>query len=110
MARRATKDTIALEPVGIVPGDDSVVQRQVFAGDEVPDHWQFENSGDVEDFEPRRTGLGAAPHAYKSQLEEDGTVKEEHQTEHQKSKASGGSARGRKPAESSSGGSSKASS
>ena len=82
MARRATKDTIAFEPVGVIPGDDTVVRREVKAGGVVPDHWDVEDSGAVEEDESgggMTAGLGAAPHAYPHQIDEDtGRVKDEH--------------------------------
>jgi len=79
MARRATKDTIAFEPVGVVPGDDTVVRREVKAGWDIPDHYQLEDDGAAEEYDRSMTaGLGAAPAAYKHQLDDDGLVAEEH--------------------------------
>jgi len=79
MPRRATKDTIAYEPVGVFPGDDTTVRREVRAGYDVPDNWDLEDSGAVEEYGGFAAGLGAAPAAYKHQLDtETGQVKDEH--------------------------------
>jgi len=113
MARRATKDTIAFEPVGVVPGDDTVVRREVKAGWDIPDHYQLEDEGAAEEVSPMVAGLGAAPHAYKHQLDENGQLAEEHEPDPDsvpegatrsaaRSKPAGGAAaRGRKPSGSS---------
>ena len=95
MARRATKETFVYEPVGLVPGDDTEVRRKVFAGDVVQDNWRAEDEGAVEEVDLPMHGLGAAPQAYKSQLDETGAVHDDHLPEHQQK-----AARGRKPAES----------
>jgi len=115
MARRATKDTIAFEPVGVVPGDDTVVRREVKAGWDIPDHYQLENDGDAEEYDGGMTaGLGAAPPAYKHQLDDDGKLRDEHAEKlgHEDEdgnpvirrtsarSASTGSGRGRKPSSS----------
>lgn len=78
MARRATKDSIAFEPVGVVPGDDTVVRREIKKGWDIPDHYILEDESAVEETSPMVAGLGAAPHAYKHQLDEHGQVAEEH--------------------------------
>jgi hypothetical protein len=44
MARRATKDTYATEDMG----GGTLVRRKVFAGTEVPDHYEVEDKGSVE--------------------------------------------------------------
>lgn len=99
MARRATKDMYVLEPVGLVPGDDTVVRRKVFAGTRLADNWEpEEGSGGVEEYDVPTVGLGAAPHAYKEQLDDTGQVKDEHKPEHQR-----GRGRGRKSGEGSEG-------
>lgn len=53
MARKATKDTYAIEEVGGVE-----VRRQVFAGDTVPDSYQLEDDSteEVEDKSETRVG------------------------------------------------------
>jgi hypothetical protein len=66
------------EPVGMVPGDDTVVRRKVFAGAYIADNWTPEDEGAVEDWDVPTVGLGAAPAAYKEQLDDTGVVKEEH--------------------------------
>ena len=76
MARRATKDMYVFEPVGLVPGDDTVVRRKVFAGTRLADNWEPEEEGGVEEVDLPMVGLGAAPHAYKEQLDDTGQVKE----------------------------------
>lgn len=79
MARRATKDTFAFERVGIAPGDESEVRRQVIAGQLVPDHYRVEDGSAVEETDgPPGVGLGAAPQSYKHQLDENGRLREEH--------------------------------
>ena len=105
MARRATKDTYAFEPVGVVPGDDTVVRREIKAGWDIPDHYQLENEGDAEEYGGMVAGLGAAPHAYKHQLDEHGQVSEEHAPDTEDDEDESGNkvhrrtaARGRRPA------------
>jgi hypothetical protein len=80
MARIATKDTIAFEHVGVVPGDDTVVRREVKAGGYVPDNWDLEDEGAAEESDSFScTGLGAAPHGYPHQIDpETGKLKDEH--------------------------------
>jgi hypothetical protein len=80
MARRATKDTIAFEPIGVIPGDDTVVRREVRAGGYVPDNWQLEDEGAAEDAPDfLGGGLGAAPQAYPHQIDpETGKIADEH--------------------------------
>jgi len=75
--RIATSDGVANDPVGMVPGDDTVVRRQFFKGGAIPDNWEIVE-GSVEDDNRPPTGLGAAPHAYKHQIGEDGQVTDEH--------------------------------
>ena|SRR5436305_15293253 len=87
MARRANKDMYVFENVGVIEGDDTVVRRKVFAGDELLPSWEPENDSDVEEGEGQpgmQFGLGAAPHAYKGQLDESGQVKDEHKPEGQR--------------------------
>jgi hypothetical protein len=87
MARKANKDTFVFEHVGVIEGDDTVVRRKVFAGDELLPQWEAENDSDVDEAEGQpnmQFGLGAAPHAYKSQLDESGAVKDEHKPEGQR--------------------------
>jgi hypothetical protein len=99
MARKVLKDTIAFEPVGLVPGDDTVVRREVKAGWEVPDNYIIEDESAVEeDADVPRTGLGAAPPYYKNQLDEDGRVLEEHAPEELEGAPRARKARGRRPA------------
>ena len=95
MARRATKDMYVFEPVGLVPGDETEVRRKVFAGTILLDNWRAEDDGGVEEADVPMVGLGAAPHAYKEQLDDTGQIKDEHLPEHQQK-----AARGRKAAES----------
>lgn len=79
MARRAIKDTFAFEQVGLAPGDDTEVRRQVIAGQPIPDHYRVEDSDAfVEEEGAPVVGLGAAPHAYKHQVGSDGQLLEEH--------------------------------
>jgi hypothetical protein len=88
----------------MVPGDDTVVRRQVFAGGIVPDNWILEDD-DTEEVPDTITGLGAAAPAYKHQVDEHGQVTEEHQVEvdeEGQQHVGGRGRRGRKPAESSS--------
>jgi len=73
----ATSDGVAEDPVGVIEGDDTTVRRLFFKGQNVPDNWNIVE-GSVEDDERPTVGLGAAPHAYKHQIGEDGQVAEEH--------------------------------
>jgi len=76
MALRATKDTFVLENTGGGPGTE--VRRQVMAGD-VIFQGEPESAGDFEEYDAKMTaGLGAAPPAYKRQLDDDGRIKDEH--------------------------------
>jgi len=103
MVRIAQKDTIAFEPVGLIPGDDTVVRREIKAGWMVPDHYQLEDEGAAPEVDAKVTGLGAAAPYYKHQLDaETGEVKDEH-TEDQPTEEESGvpaprKARGRRPA------------
>lgn len=77
MARIATKDAFAWERVGLVPGDDTEVRRQVFAGQPIPDHYRVEGDG-FREGGPPVVGLGAAPQGYKHQVGDDGQITDEH--------------------------------
>jgi hypothetical protein len=68
MARRAVNNGFAYEQVGMTPGDDTEVRRQIFVGQIVPDHYRVENEGDVVEEELPVFGLGAAPQEYKHAL------------------------------------------
>lgn len=82
MARVANRDTFMYERVGIQPGDDTEVRRQVIAGQPIPDHYlvgEDTDEGALEEVEGAPVvGLGAAPQAYKHQLDDRGQLKEEH--------------------------------
>jgi hypothetical protein len=76
MALKARKDGYAYEQVS----PDVFVRRQVFAGHDVPDGWYEDEEGNSPmqgDDAPRAGGLGAAPQAYKHQLDENGQIKDE---------------------------------
>jgi hypothetical protein len=74
MPKRATKTTFAYEPVGLTPGDNTEVRRQIVAGQFVPDHWRPENEADLSEEDIPYVGLGAAPQSYKHQLGDGATV------------------------------------